>query len=336
MITPQAPPNIPIDSPNASIIERMTDPEVTNMLQNDHATDFIKKLILGYYVNKTIQKNEEQRVVTGVQIIDMQSGRPIISHNADEQHFAASINKLPVVLLILEDLRAGRLTMDQTLTWTTTDVRAGAGVYDQPGAPMQAKVKDVIFDLLNRSGNTAVRVLVNQGLGGAAAVNERWSHIPELSNTRLQPLDANRFYVGNSTARDSMWVMGKLMERQDSYAKSIKAAMKDNIYSDISVRSQLAGNNYITLVNKVGLLDDPEGNNRHDTGIIYNTKTKKSYGYSLFTTSPSEDAEATSLAEQSLKDMGRYTLRFSGDKKVKEGVGLRATDVLQKESRILY
>lgn len=306
------------------------------MLQNEGASDFIKKLILGYYVSKTIQKNEEQSVITGVQIVDMQSGRSIVSHNADEQHFAASINKLPVVLLILEDLRAGRLTMEQTVSWTVSDVRAGAGVYDQPGAPMRAKVKDVIFDLLNRSGNTAVRVLVNQVLGGAAAVNERWSHIPELSNTRLQPLDANRFYVGNSTARDSMWVMSKLMERQDSYAKYVKNAMKDNIYSDISVRSQLAGNNYITLVNKVGLLDDIEGNNRHDTGIIYNAKTKKAYGYSLFTTSPSDDAEATPLAEQSLKDMGRYTLRFSGDKKIKEGVGPRAVNLQQRESRILY
>ena len=39
---------------------------------------------------------------------------------------------------------------------------------------MQATVKDLLFDMLNPSGNTAVRVFVNQSLGGADAVNERF------------------------------------------------------------------------------------------------------------------------------------------------------------------
>lgn len=335
MITPQ----IPIttsDAGKASIIQQLPEAAVTGMQQRDDTTDFIKKLILGYYVTKSIHENEEKQVATSVQILDLQSGRPIVSHDADTQHFAASVNKLPVVLLILQDLRAGRISMEQTMVWSATDVRAGAGVYDQPGAPTEAQLKDVIFDLLNRSGNTAVRILVNYGLGGAAAVNERWSDIPELSNTRLQPLDANRFYIGNSTARDSLWTVTQLVEQQDSPAIFIKDAMERNIYADIGVRSQLAGNDYITLVNKVGLLDDIEGNNRHDTGIIYNIKTNKSYAYSFFTTSPFDDLEATPQAEQSLRDMGRYTLRFSGDKELKEAAFSKTQGHLQKEMRILY
>jgi len=112
--------------------------------------------------------------------------------------------------------------------------------------------------------------------------------------------------------------------------------MKDNIYTDMGTRSQLAGNDYITLVNKVGILDDVEGDNRHDVGIIYNTKTKKSYAYSFFTTSPFDDADATPQADESLKEMGRYTLRFSGDKKHRDALGSKAERLLKTEKRILY
>lgn len=314
MITPHIPTQIEQQSVNIGSAQHATIAEASNMLIGGSTSDIMKRLLLRYFVQRSIQENEAKQVVTGVEIVDMQSKQAIVSHNIDVTHFAASINKLPVVLVILEDLRLGKVSLDQKMTWVASDVRAGAGIYDQPGAPLEATLQDVIYDLLHKSGNTAVRVLVNGALGGAAAVNDRWALKPELSNTRLQPLDTNRFYLGDSTPHDSLWTMTELMKKQDRFTEVLKSALRDNIYTNESVRSQLAGNDYIVLVNKVGLLDDSEGNNRHDVGIIYNTKTKKSYGYSLFTTSPADSEEATPQAIQSLKDIGRYTLRYSGDK----------------------
>lgn len=343
MIITKTPPPAPLNNEApAAVVEQLSASEGRAAFGSNDMSDFVKKLVLGHLVKKSINQNEALHVTTGVDIVDLRSGQSIVSHNLDTKHFAASINKLPVTLLVLQDLRAGHLSLDQMMTWQASDVRAGAGVYDQPGAPLQAPLRDVIFDLLNRSGNTAVRILVNQGLGGAAAVNARWEQIPELANTRLQPLDANRFFLGDSTPRDSMWTMTELMKTQDQYARFLKNALKTNIYTDISVRSQLAGNDYIVLVNKVGLLDDPEGNNRHDVGIIYNTRTHKSYGYAFFTTAPFDAAAATPQAEQSLKDMGRHTLRFSGDKKhhLDDKMGDTATpktlSAPEVESRVLY
>lgn len=339
MITAQ-PPTIPTPQDTLpQIVQQLTPEQAPAAFQRNDLGDFVKKLVLGHFVQKSIEENTAQQIITGVQILDLQKNTAIVSHNADTQHFAASINKLPVTLTLLEALRAGTITMDQTVSWAVSDQRAGAGIYDQPGAPTQAKVKDILHDLLNRSGNTAVRIIVNQLLGGAAAVNNRWAQIPELANTRLQPLDSNRFYVGNSTPREAMWTMGQLVKTQDQYASFIKQSLQTNIYTDVSVRSQLAGNDYIVLVNKVGLLDDSEGNNRHDVGIIYNTQTKKSYGFSFFTTSPYDSETATPRAEQSLKDMGRYTLRFAGDKKrhaqVQQPMTL-STSQPPIETRILY
>ncbi|HUS25936.1 MAG TPA: serine hydrolase [Nevskiaceae bacterium] len=309
-----------------------------SLLWRSDITDIIKQAVLRYRLSKSVQQAENAQVLPGVRVVDFQTNQVVYDHNQNSVHFAASVNKLPIAWLVLQDLRAGTLQFNQVLTWTAADQRAGAGIYDQPGAPTQATVKDLLFDMLNPSGNTAVRALVNQGMGGAQAVNNRLAQVPQIPNTRLQPLDANRFYVGNTTPKEALFIMQQLLAGQDKYQKYVKNALATNIYTDISVRSQLAGNDFILLVNKVGLLDDPEGNNRHDVGVIYNTKAHKSYGFSLLTTSPFTSTTATSVAEQSLKDMGRATLRYAGDK---PGASLQtqtfaAPQPQQPNGRILY
>ncbi len=313
-------------------------------LSDSKAGDHFKGLVLRHYIETVIKKNESAGVTTDVSVMDMQSGRPIVEHNLDTEQFAASVNKLPIAALVLNHLRAGKLQFDQTLTWTVDDARAGAGVYDQPGAPTQATVEDLLFDLLNPSGNTAVRIFVNQAFGGAAVTNDRFKNELGLQHTYLQPLDANRFYVGNTTAREAMKNIQTLLKGDDQYQQFVKNALATNIYTDFGVRSQLAGNEYIVLSNKVGILDDPEGNNRHDVGIIYNTRTHKSYGYAFLNTGFGEAYNTpTAQAAVSLADMGKALLRFSGDKPVRnpqtedEPIGALQTPVLVHDSqRIRY
>ena len=108
--------------------------------------------------------------------------------------------------------------------------------------------------------------------------------------------------------------MRKVLSNQDQYGQYVKLLMATNIFDTDGVRSQLAGNDYITLVNKTGLLYDPDGDNFHDVGIIYNTKTHKTYGYSMLTTAPDASVTAPPRANDSLKEMGKYILRWAGDK----------------------
>ncbi len=331
MITPQAPINEPI---NLTITNEV---QAVDTLNRGDVRQTVKEIVLRHIIQAVIKKNDKAGVTTGVTILDLQNQRTLVGHNQDAEHFAASINKIPVALLVLEDIRAGTLNLDQMMTWQESDRRGGFGVYDQPGSPLQAPLRDVLYDMLNRSGNTAVRISVNQGLGGAAAVNARFAAKPQLSHTYLMPLDANRFFLGNSTTHDSLWAMSELLKTQDAPGKFMKDTLSTNIFTDFGVRSQLAGNDYIVLANKIGLLDDVDGNNRHDVGIIYNTKTKKSYGYSFFTTSPFDSPTATPQADQSLKDMGRYLLRFSGDRALRMAEPFTSErSQLAPESKILY
>ncbi|HTE22873.1 MAG TPA: serine hydrolase [Candidatus Limnocylindria bacterium] len=309
MITPQAP------IPQTSITPQTSQVQTTQQAQKPEVQQIIKEVQLRHLLQAAVDQNEAASVLTGVTVRDLKADRTIFGHEQDTKHFAASVNKIPVALLVLEDLRAGTLDLDQVVTWQASDVRGGFGLYDQPGAPMQAPLRDVLYDMLNRSGNTVVRATVNYLLGGPAAVNARFATKPGLPNTSLTVLGPTTFYLGDSTTHDSIWAMEKLMQRQDSYARFMKDAMVTNIFTDFGVRSQLPDSDYVILVNKIGLLDDPEGNNRHDTGIIYNKKTKRSYGYSFFTTSPFESPTATVRADQSLKDMGSPLLRFAGNPK---------------------
>lgn len=334
----QTPPNIPPNTlSEIQAIEQPVNGQDTSTLQKDGISDFVNKLVLGYLVKQSIRQNDAEGITNGVQILDLQNNSSIVAHNADTKQFAASVNKLPVAMSLLKELRANQLRLDDTVSWEASDVREGAGIFDQPGAPLQATWSEVITDMLKKSGNTAVRVAVNKGLGGAEELNNRWSFIPQLSNTRLEPLHGGRFYLGDSTPKDSLWSLTEVLKTEDQYSALMKDALVNNIYTDVGVKSQLAGNDYIVLANKIGLLFDPEGNNRHDVGIIYNTKTKKSYGYSFFTTSPHESPTATARAETSLKDMGRYVLGFSGDKKQQTQQQLkRQLPVVTPETRILY
>lgn len=288
------------------------------------AKGFISEARLRAHMKHSIRKNEHIGARTGVTIVDLATDRSIMNYQEDEAHFSASVNKNPIALLVLEELRSGNLTFDQVLTWDESDKRAGAGVYDQPDAPNQATVEDMLYDMLNHSGNTVARGFVNQALGGVHAVNDRWSAIPELEQTRLLPLGGDVFYFGYTTPRESLWVITELFAIEDDYSAFVKDAMTTNIWDFMGVRSQLGDNDHIVLTNKIGVVDtvpsDPDGNNRHDAGIILNTKTGKMYGYSFMNTSPpgfpedDNNYEATERADQSLKEMGRYIVRFAGGK----------------------
>lgn len=296
----------------------------------------VKTALLQLYLRRVIKNNEQAKVRTGVSVVNAESGQSLFGHNLDEEHFAASVNKVPIAILVLNDVRSGKLQFNQTLTWTASDVRGGAGVYDQPGAPMSATVQDLLFDMLNPSGNTAVRVFVNHAFGGAVATNERFRQELNLQHTYLQPLQGTSFYVGNTSSREAMQNMRTLLSVSDGYTDFVKNALVTNIYTDFGVRSQLAGNDYIILANKVGILDDPEGNNRHDVGIIYNTKTGKSYGFSFLTTAPGEAYNyPTAQAGVSLADMGRAVLRYSGDRAVQESA-LPNSSSREPEERIRF
>ncbi len=284
-----------------------------------HASDAARLGALRSDLQQIVTQNESQYIITDVQVKDLLTGQVLYDHSPAVAQYAASLNKIPLAWLLLQDLRSGKVAMSQQLSWSTSDVVSGYGFYDQPNAPTSATVQQLIQDMLNMSGNTATVILGNQVLGGPLAVNARLAQYPQLVQTSLQGVRSSAgnegFYLGNTTSTEGSWLMEQLQKNKDGYEQFMQHALATNIFTTYGVRSQLSGDPNIELANKVGIIDDSDaGSNRHDEGIIYNSQTHRAYEYSFMTTNFSTDLSSNTPAEQSLADMGLVVLRFAGQR----------------------
>lgn len=283
---------------------------------HETASWYAKRLILRLQLAQQVQRNEKSKIDTSVIAYDLTDNKPVYSHNVNYEHYAASVSKLFVTSLLLEDLKAGKTTLNTVVSWDASDRRAGAGLYDADTAPLSGTVGDVLFDMLNRSSNTSVRVIVNKVLGGANAVNQRYaSEYPNLKVTKLQPVSETGFLLGYTTASETDFILSRLYKQTDQYWAFAKNALATNIFSDYGPRSQVKDSANIKVIDKQGQLNDPEGNNRHDVGFIENTKNGHNLRYVLMTTNYEQPAGVlTNQATASLQAFGADMLRFEGDK----------------------
>ena len=304
-----------------------------------------KRLILKLQLTKQLWENKKRGIDTSVMVYDLTDKKQIYSYNTDYVHYAASISKLFVTQLLWEDLNAGKTTLDTVVSWDPSDRRAGAGQYDGPNSPTSATVRDVLVDMLKQSGNTAVRVVVNKVLGGANAVNARYeADYPQLKVTRLQPVSETGFLLGYTTPKEADFIIDRIYKQQHGeFSQLILDSLENNIFNDYGPRSQVKDQDLINVIDKQGQLNDPEGNNRHDVGIIENVNGHK-LRYTLMTTNYEQPAgEATNYATESLKYFGKDLLRYVGDRKPRpeesnnsNKVELKADANVKVEGRITY
>jgi len=310
--------------------------------QHRDAPWYAKRLILGLQLAQQTHINQRATIDTSVVVYDMTDQKQVYSSNVNYIHYGASISKLFVASVLLEDLKAGKTTLGTVLNWSATDRRAGAGQYDLDGSPTSATVREVLFDMLNRSGNTAVRALVNKALGGADAVNQRYAQsYPQLKVTKLQPIaGTSSFLLGYTTAAETDFIVKHLYRQTDSYGVFVKNALATNIFDDYGPRSQVKDKENITVIDKQGQLNDPEGNNRHDVGVIENAKNGHKLRYVLMTTNYEQPAgEVTNKAVSSLQAFGRDMLRFEGDRTStvqEDAPRLKQENVTTENGRIVY
>lgn len=276
-----------------------------------------KRLILKLQLTKQVLENKRKGIDSSVIVYDQTDKKQIYSYNTGYVHWAASLSKLFIASLLLDDVKSGKTSLDTVVSWDASDRRAGAGVYDSNNSPTSAKVRDVLFDMLNKSGNTAVRIIINKTMGGATAVNARYEKIPELKVTRLEPIDESRFLLGYTTPAEVDFILNKIYKQTDANATFIKHALATNIFDDYGPRSQVQDTVNITVIDKQGQLNDPEGNNRHDVGVIENAKNGHKLRYVLMTTNYEQPAgEVTDFATTSLQEFGKDMLRYEGDRAV--------------------
>ena len=183
----------------------------------------------------------------GLYVESLEMGEEI-ALDADRQMETMSTIKIPLMVEVFEQVKAGRFKLTDKYTFVQADSQPGTGTIQRldPGAVMT--VKDLITLMIIVSDNTATEVLYRM-VGGPEAVNARMRALG-LNNTRAQNIPsiwfaglraaasneefyrAGKMRFGQSTARE----MGQLLAMME------RGTLVDKPSSDLmlqTMRNQL-------------------------------------------------------------------------------------------------
>ena len=183
-----------------------------------------------------VQTAHRRSPYVGAISVDAATGRVLFEQNADAEAYPASVTKLMTLLLVMEDVKAGKYTLE-------TKVEATADAYrSEPSwvgikAGEKMSVRDLCTALMVESANDAAIVLGVHASGSFDAFVARMNaRAAELGMTRtkyynpngLPPNAAKRYpwkSFNVSTARDQMVLARALLRRPEVLSfTSIKTA----------------------------------------------------------------------------------------------------------------
>jgi beta-lactamase class A len=126
----------------------------------------------------------------GIYVKSLETGEEV-AVDADRQMETMSTIKIPLMVEVLEQVRAGRLRLTETYTFVQEDSQPGTGTIQRldPGAVMT--VKDLVTLMIIVSDNTATEVLYRM-VGGPGAVNARMDALG-LGKTRAMNVPSRWF-----------------------------------------------------------------------------------------------------------------------------------------------
>ena len=129
-----------------------------------------------------------------VVLADLDSGRLLYSKNADEQRSPASLTKIMTVLLAVEALERGEVTLEEMVT-AQSDCLEGLNTDSstsgiQPGEVM--RYQDLLYCAMVHSANEACNVLAHRVSGSVSAFVEKMNErAAELGCTNTHFADPN-------------------------------------------------------------------------------------------------------------------------------------------------
>lgn len=182
--------------------------------------------------------------------------------NPDTAFFSGSLYKVPLVMLYSDALGRGTLHMNQLLTYSDTAYEEGGPVGEIYVPGDRIPLKQLLYDTIVYSDNTAARILF-QALGG-------WDTFrTQIQGYSLNDMDEH-FYENTFTISYTQDVLLHLYEHQDAYALLLDDMKVANPNAYLKQKVD------ITIAQKYGSYDLYE----HAIGIVYGDHP---YSISIFT-----------------------------------------------------
>lgn len=216
------------------------------------------------------------------------TNKPVqFDHRADERVPSASVIKLPIMLELMERVKAGSLKLDEMYVLQASDKVGGSGVLQTYADQSRLSYRELLRLMLVESDNTATNILIHRL--GRDTVNQRMRMIglkqSQLNRIMMDTLAAKQGLDNYVTAGEMSTLLEKIYRHQVATPK-----LCDEM---ITVLKQVSGNltmcrllpKDVAVAHKTGLLTYVRG----DAGIIY---TNTPFSLSIFVEGvPTPEAE---------------------------------------------
>lgn len=127
---------------------------------------------------------KSERATWGIYVKSLETGEEV-AVDADRQMETMSTIKIPLMVEVFEQIKAGRFALSDKYTYAAADMRPGTGIIQRLDPGAQLTVKDLITLMVIVSDNTATDALYRM-VGGPDAVTRRMA---SLGLTRTHPVN---------------------------------------------------------------------------------------------------------------------------------------------------
>jgi beta-lactamase class A len=184
-------------------------------------------------LGEAAQRIEGYDGVAGVYVRDLE-GDFGYGVRPDEEFFAASTIKLPVMVAVYRKVDEGELSFSQMIEIKEEDWAAGAGWLQWERAGTRQTVGDLLLLMMTQSDNVATNALVRT-VGGADHINEVARSLGAENTLLYQKLSSERAAIpqldNRSTPRDMATMLQKIADGEAASEKSC-GYMIDLMYLD--------------------------------------------------------------------------------------------------------
>lgn len=124
----------------------------------------------------------------------------------DEAFNSASVIKVPVLVLALQQAERGNLSLDERVEIRADDLRPGSGIFQHHDLGLRPTLRDVLLQMIMTSDNTATDIAI-QRVGGVDAVNTWLTEAGYADGLRLHQTTGELFrkYLTVADARAGLF-----------------------------------------------------------------------------------------------------------------------------------
>lgn len=225
---------------------------------------------LGDRLDALVEEAEADDIRLGAAVRDLSGayGGGTLSAGSQDPYKAASVIKLPLLALLMDEADAGTLSLDESITIPAGDgnIVGGSGTLRDREFPLAITVRELMELMVQVSDNTATNVLIDRA-GGFDAINEYIASLGyetmwlgrKMIHAAVPPLQENWLNAGEVTDLISRIYRHEILSPASSehIIDLMRGQLVDTKFGAVIPREVLG--------NKTGELADVS----HDSGIIF-------------------------------------------------------------------